>query len=672
MDALLRDLRYALRALRRSPGSTVLVILTLALGIGASTAIFSAVNRVLLRPLPYDDPSRLVFVGTTQGSRYPSYTSIPDFIDWKQRLTTLQGLAAAQVAGFAIVGEGTAERVSAARISPDFLSTLGVAPQLGRAFSAEEYRTGAEPVVLLSHSIWQRRWGGDPNVIGTTFSAEESRAGRGAFRVVGVTPADFQAPQVVLPGGAEIYMALPVDERAYARSRTSRSLRVIGRLKAGVSLEAAQREAGALAVAMAAQHVDANTSREGTLGIGVASLLGMTVGSAGDELLILLGASALLLLIGCANVANLLLARATGRAKEIAVRSALGARRGRVLRQLLTESTCLGVAGGIGGIVIAFAAVKAFRVVGPGDFPRLGEVCVDLPALAFALGLALITGMLFGLAPGHVSSRCEVSQTLREGTGRSSAAEGRTRLRSALVSAETALALVVLAGAGLLINSYLRLQSVELGFDPDDVSMMEIGLSRSYSSDEQRAAFFRELTDRVRAIPGVESVSSIVDPPIGYVMWAPPVVLEGPQEGEPPWIPAHMVGPDYFRTMGIRLLRGRGLTSGDDSGHPLVAVVNETMARELWPQGDALGRRIRLSPDPNAPWITVVGVANDIRQPSAASHRRGEASSTFPTLSMLGSPGTTSSCGRRLMLRRWRASCDKPSGIWIRLYRSMA
>ncbi len=217
-----------------------------------------------------------------------------------------------------------------------------------------------------------------------------------------------------------------------------------------------------------------------------------------------------------------------------------------------------------------------------------------------------------------------MSQALREGTGRSSAAEGRTRLRSTLVSAETALALVVLAGAGLLINSYLRLQSVELGFDPDDVLMMEIGLSRSYSSDEQRAAFFSELTDRARAIPGVISASSIVDPPIGYVMWAPPVVLEGPQEGEPPWIAAHMVGPDYFRTMGIRLLRGRGLTSSDDSGHPLVAVVNETMARELWPDGGALGRRIKLSPDPDAPWITVVGVANDIRQRSLASPRRSE------------------------------------------------
>ncbi|UCC73424.1 MAG: ABC transporter permease [Gemmatimonadota bacterium] len=624
IQVLQRDMRLALRTLRKRPAFTGLATLMLALGIGASTAIFSAVNGVLLRPLPYEDASRLVYIGTSWNSPQPTYTSVPDFIDWKERIRTVDGLAAATNTGFVLTGGGTPERIPAARITPDFFRTLAVAPWMGRFFSAKEHLTGAEPVVILSHGLWHRRWGGAPNIIGATIAAEDSRSGRGSFRVIGILPSGFQGPAAMQLQDTEIWMALPVDGMAYARSRTSRSLRVIGRLKPGIGIEAARQEINAVATAMAAEYPSAYTSSDGTLGIGIASLLEMTIGSTRTELLILLAASALLLLIACANVANLLLARATDRDKEVAVRSALGAARGRIVFQLLMESGSVALLGGIAGILIAISAVEAFRVIGPADFPRRAAVAIDPVALAFALGLALVTAVLFGLAPAILGSKSDLSQALKERGGKSSVTAGRARLRSILVAVETALALVVLAGAGLLINSYFRLQSVDPGFEAENVLMMEVGLGKSYSTDDQRAVYYRELTDRVAAIPAVASAGSIVDPPMGSVMWAPPVYVGGREGEEPPWVPAHMVGPGYFETLKIQVLRGRSFTSNDVAGQPLVAIVNETMARDFWPGVDPVGRRFTMSPRPGAPSVTVIGMVNDIRQFNLASPRQSE------------------------------------------------
>ncbi|UCC84651.1 MAG: ABC transporter permease [Gemmatimonadota bacterium] len=624
LDSLLADLRYAARALRANRRFTLVAALMLALGIGASTAIFSAVHGVLLRPLPYDDASRLVYVGTSWSSPQPTYTSVPDFIDWKERIRAVEGLAAATNIGFVLAEGGEPERIQAARVSPDFFTTLAVAPAIGRSFSAEEHLTGAEPVVILSHGLWQRRWGGDRTIIGATVAAEESRTGRGSFRVIGVLPSGFQGPAAMQLQDTEIWMPLPVDGAAYARSRTSRSLRVVGRLRPGADIEAARQEINAVAAAMAAEYPSAYTSSDGTLGIGVAPLLEMTIGSTSRELLILLAASALLLLIACANVANLLFARATERDKEVAVRSALGATRGRIVFQLLTESVSLALLGGTGGILVALSAVEVFRVIGPADFPRRAAVAIDPVALAFALGLTLVTAALFGLTPALLGSKSDLSRALKERSGTSSGTAGRARLRGILVAAETALSLIVLAGAGLLINSYFRLQSVDPGFDAENVLTMEVGLGKSYSTDDQRAAFYRELTDRVAAIPAVASVGSIVDPPMGSVMWAPPVYVEGRGVEEPPWVPAHMVGPGYFEALEIRLLRGRSITSHDVAGQPLVAIVNETMGKEFWPGIDPVGRSFTMSSRPGAPSLTVIGMVNDIRQVNLASPTQSE------------------------------------------------
>jgi putative ABC transport system permease protein len=596
----------------------------LALGIGASTAIFSAVYGVLLRPLPYEDASRLVYIGTSWNSPQPTFTSAPDFIDWKERIETVEGLAAATNVGFVLAEGDTPERLQAARVTPDFFRTLAVLPRMGRFFSPGEYVTGAEPVVILSHGLWQRRWGGDPNIIGTTIAGEESRSGRAAFRVIGVLPSGFHGPAAMQLQDTEIWLALPVDGSAYAGSRTSRSLRVIGRLMPGVSIETARQELNEVGTAMAAEYPSVYRSSDGTLGIGVASLLEMTVGSTSTDLQILLAASALLLLIACANVANLLLARATERDREVAVRSALGAARGRIVLQFLTESVGLALLGGIGGIFIASGAVEAFSVINLADFPRRTAVTIDPVALAFALGLALVTALLFGLAPAILSSKSELSRALQVRGGLGSLTSGRTRLRNALVAAETALALVVLAGAGLLINSYVRLQGVDPGFDGENVLMMEVGLGKTYSTDEQRAAYYLELTERIAAIPTVLSAGSIVDPPMGPVMWAPPVYVSAREGEQPPWIPAHLVGPGYFETLEIQILRGRSFASNDAAGQPLVAIVNETMARDFWPGMDPVGQRFTMSRSPGAPPVTVVGVVNDVRQGSLASPRQRE------------------------------------------------
>ncbi len=621
METLLRDLRYAFATVRRHPAFSGLVVLMLALGIGASTAIFSVVDGVLLRPLPYKEASRLVYLGTTWGAPdQPTFTSVPDFIDWKDRITTLERIAASQPTSLVLTGGGEPERVTAARISPDLLPLLGVSPALGRPFTSEEHVTDAEPVAILTHGFWQRRWGGDPAVIGTSFTG--SRRQTASYRVVGILPAGFKGPVALGLQEADLLLPLELDAPAYAGARDSRSLRVIGRLKPGISMEVARQEIDSLSAAMVAEHPEVNKWKDVTLGIGIVSLREMTVGRAEKELLILLAASGVLLLIACANVANLLLARTTERGREIAVRSALGAGRRRIFGQLLTESVFFSLLGCVAGIWLAMLGVEAFATVGPRDFPRMAEVGVDLRALGFAIGLTVITGVLSGLAPAILSSKGSVSEALKGRAGGRVSAGSRSRLRKILIVAETASALILLICAGLLVNSFLRLRGVDPGFDARNVLLMQVGLGPSYDSAERRAIFVRELIRRVGAIPGVRSASSIADPPLGGVMWSAGVRVEGGDPGDARISDTHMVSPGYFATMGIRLLRGRPFTWQDDAAHPGAAIVNQTMARELWPGRDPLGKRIRLSGSPDAPWYTVVGVADDIRQEMASSPQR--------------------------------------------------
>jgi putative ABC transport system permease protein len=608
VESIIQDLHFAIRTFIRNPTFTIVAVVTLGLGIGAGTAIFSAVDGVLLQPLPYDNPSELVFLGTTFDDPRPGWTSVPDFMDWKCRLTKLQSLAASQLDVLVLLGGEDPERLDMARVSPDFFSMLGAHPRPGRVFTDEEHKTGAEPVAILSHSLWERRWGSEPDMVGQVLATS-----RGSVKIVGIMPESFQPPMAMWLQDVDIWFPLEVDSAAYAESRGARSLRVVGRLETGVPHEVARQEVGSLARALADEHPEVYRWGIETIGIGMVPLLEMTVGDTDRDLLLLLASTGLLLLIGCANVANLLLARATHRSKEVALRSTLGAGRGRVVRQLLTESLFLAGLGGCAGVGLAFAGVRAFQILGPRDFPRLADVQVSPEVLAFACGLALLTGLLFGLAPAFQGWFGDTSASLKESGGKFTPGRRGTGLRTLLVITEIALALILLCGAGLLINSYVRLQSVDPGFRPEGLILTEVGLRSSYTSNDERARFIRELLDRARAIPGVQSAAAIADPPMGPVMWLPPVFTEGSEDREPPLVTTHLVAGRFFETMGIRLLAGRSFTSRDDDNHPGVVIVNGTMARRYWPNEDPLGRRIRLSRDPDKLWLTVVGVVNDIR-----------------------------------------------------------
>jgi len=612
-----QDLRYSVRSLWKRPGLMAVAILSLALGIGASTAIFSVVNSVLLASLPYESASRLVYVGTTWGdASEPTYASLPEYLDWKESLESVASLAASQPSSLVLTGGREPERVHAARVSPELFSTLGVRPMLGRMTMPEEHVSDGPAVAILSHALWTRRWGRDPSVVGKTFTAERGRSS-GSYTVIGVMPPDYRSPAVLGPVDTDVWIPLPMDERARAGSRGSRSVRVIGRLPQRTSIETARLEANDLAIEQAEMYPGANVFEGVTLGIGVATLSSMTAGRVEAELLILLGASGLLLLIASANVSNLLLARTTRRRRELALRAALGAGRGTILRQLLVESVFVSLLGGLAAVLVADIAVSLFTTFGPDDFPRLAEVGLDWQALGFALALALVSGILAGILPALFGSKHDLSSAIKETSSRSSAEKGQVRPRNALVVAETALATVLLIGAGLLTSSFLRLRDVEPGFDTAEVLLTEVRFGAAHSTNESRAAFLERLVRRVGEIPGVVSASSVIDPPLGYIMYRPGVRLERAPD-EPLISAAHLISPGYFQTMGIRLLHGRSFTWWDKSDTPLVAVVSESMAEELWPGSDPLRMRMRLS-GPNSPWVTVVGVVADIHQEDLAS-----------------------------------------------------
>jgi len=614
LDTLMQDIRFSIRGFRHAPAFMALAVLIVALGIGATTTVFSVVQGVLLRPLPYADSSDLVYLGTSWGDTVPTYTSRPDFIDWKERLTTVESLGAATLQTIVLAGDGDPQRVMVSPVSRDFLSALGVAPALGRAFVLGEFETGQNDVALVSHGFWMRYWGGTPDVLDQTITPEAGPEARESYRIVGVMPAGFQAPEVLGLAETEVWVPLPMDDGAYATSRTSRSLRVVGRLVSGITVDAARQEVAALQAAMIEEHPDSYSYGDRTVGIAIASLHEQTVGESGPALWTVFAATGLLLLIACANVANLLLARATQRNREIALRAALGAGRGRIVTQLLTESALLALTGGVVGMLFAFVGVRAFVAFSPVDFPRLATVQVDVGALSFAFALSLLTGLVFGYAPAVLGSRGALISTLKEGGNQVGFGRSSAFFRSSLAAAQIALALVLLVGAGLLVNSYARLLAVDPGFEADGLLLMEVDLGDPYPEGEQRAAFFAALLGNIESIPGVESASMVEYLLQDFAMWAPNVILEGADEETPPSFPAHVVGPAFIETMGMRLLRGRDFSTQDAGGAPPVVIVSESLARTLWSESDPVGQRMRISQSADAPWLTVVGVAADIRR----------------------------------------------------------
>ena len=604
---LLHDLRYAARIQLKNPAFTVVAVIALALGIGANTAIFSVVNTVLLRPLPYKDPERLVMVwedATKHG--YPRDTpAAANYVDWRDQNQVFEGMAAIADESFNLTGAGDPERLEGRRVSANLFPILGVEPQVGRVFTAAEDQPGSEHVVLLSYGLWQRRFGGDPGIVGKSLTLNGE-----SYIVVGVMPARFQFPSS--DDQAWVPIAFTQEQAA---SRGRHYLQVIARLKPGVTLAQAQSEMSTIATRLQQQYPESNTD----LGAAVTSLHEHLVGDIRPALLILLGAVGLVLLIACANVANLLLARAAVRQKEIAVRVALGAKRGRLIRQFLTESVVLSTLGGVVGLIVAYTGLLLLRSFIPENISQAREISIDLKVLGFTLLVSVATGVIFGLAPAIQAVRFNQSETLKEGGRDAATGGGGKRLRSVLVMAEVAISLVLLIGAGLLINSFLRLRNVDPGFRADNLLTMKIVLPEpKYEEFERRTAFYTDVVQRVQSLPGVRSAAVTTNLPLYRQGNSIGIRIEGrpaPPPGQELIVVTRIVSPGYFDTMSIPLLSGRKLSDQDTETTPNAAVISETMARRYWPNEDPIGKRIaagRIESDQD--WISVVGVVKDVRQ----------------------------------------------------------
>ncbi len=619
-----QDVRYGLRTMRRSPGFTAVAVVTLALGIGANTAIFSVVNAVLLRPLPYPEPDRLVTpVGVKNDPSARTNVSYPDFQDWRDQTQTLEALAA-YVNSTMLLRRDDAEPelLYGANVTADLFPLLRVRPVAGRGFTREEERPGAAPVILISYGIWRRHFNADPNVIGQQLNRGGASPGP---IVVGVLPEGFRFP--VQSGRTDFLRPLAPALGEYAQRRGAYSLRVVARLKPGATVEAAGGEMRVIGARLERQYPD-----EGfRLGARFISLHEAVVGDVRTPLLVLLGSVGLLLLIACANVANLSLARAASRHREIAVRAALGASRWRVTRQLLTESVLLVAAGSLLGGLLAVWGLGL--LVGAGgdartgfmfealDLPRLREVSVDWRVLAFTLMVLGVTALICGLMPALQVSRAELNEVLKEGGRGPATGSPRSRLRGALVVSEVALSLVLLVGAGLLANSFIRLRGVNPGFDPRQVLTTTLSISKiKYPEPAQQRAFFSGLLERVRDLPGVESAALIYPLPFGGSSTSNTFVVMGrptPPPADKPSANYRAVSPGYFRVMRMSLLRGRAFVEQDDSSSPPVVIINETFARRFFPGQDPLGERVvieragggREVQDPRE----VVGVVGDVR-----------------------------------------------------------
>jgi predicted permease len=599
LETLFQDLRFAGRMLLKNPGFTAVAVLTLALGIGANTAIFSIVNGVLLQPLPYPHPEQLVVVARTAPRfDHPVPVSGPNFLDWRARATQFQFLAGFDGRGFTVMFGNEPENVLGAAVSSDFLSVLQVAPILGRNFLEPEERTGHDRVALIGRAFWKERLGGDPKWLGRTLTINGQ-----PFVVVGILPANFR--YVMMPR-AQIFIPLNLEKT----SRGENFMSVIGRIKPGVSLRQAQSEMDSIARALEKQY-PADNAEQGAIVIPMLSRVGARIREA---LLIMLAAVGLVLLIACANVGNLLLAQGLRRRDEIAVRSAFGAGAGRLVRQCVTESVLLGLLGGALGLLFGYYGLQAFRVLNPSDVPRLEEVRINLPVLLFSFGISIFASILFGLAPALRVSRVNLADALKEGSTRATSGAERGLVRKALVVTEIALSLVLLAGAGLAVRSFMNLLSADPGYDSRN--LLTFYLSPQIRKAAQAENFYRQVLERMSGIPGVYSVAMARSiPPGGEEVDGPVITSEHPDvdPNRAPDIVYNPISPNYFRTMRLPLLAGREFSGTDVHGASPVVIFNEAAARSLFPGENAVGQRVKLGADNLAAWWTVVGVVTDER-----------------------------------------------------------
>jgi predicted permease len=598
METLFKDLRYGIRSLLKRPAFTAVAVITLALGIGANTAMFSVINAVLLRPLPYKEPDRLVWMNETGPEVANRSVSYPNFVDWQARNTSFEAMSPFRGWSATMMGTDQPLDLNARIVGADYFKVMGVAPLLGRSFTLDDDKPGANPVTILSYGFWQSQFAGDQNIIGRTIILDDR-----TYSVVGVMPQTFQHQ-----GPPPLWLLMGPQNWKERDVRTGGN--VIGRLKQGVTIEQARAEMNSIAQQLLREHPVANA---GAYRVNVISLQESVTGNVAPALLILFGAVALVLLIACANVANLLLARAATRRKEFAVRAALGATRARIIRQLLVESLLLSLAGGAFGLLLASWGTAMLARVAHETIPRLEGLRLSYRVLGFNLLVSLLSGIVFGLAPAWRFSKAELQETLKDSSGTTSERAGK-KLRSSLVVAEVALSVALLVGAGLLLKSMLRLANTDAGFEPRNVLTMDLKVSRNrYSGKGERARLFQQILDRVQTHPGVEAATLSASLP-GFEDWTTDIAPEGHaplRRGELINVDWSIVSADYFKTMQIPILKGRTFTRDEDAQGKPVVLIDENLARRFWPNEEAVGKHIGYdSPTSHE----IIGVVKEVKR----------------------------------------------------------
>lgn len=593
METLFQDLRFSLRMQRKNPGFAVVAVITLALGIGANTAIFSVVNAILLRPLPYSDPDRLVVL--LHDGRNPS--SPGNFFDWKRDNHVFEEMGASEAWTPNLTGIDMPRELPGLHVTSDIFMTLGVKPLLGRIFTPDEDQVGKDHEVILSFPLWQQQFAGDENVLGKIVQLNGE-----PYTIVGVMPRGFRfAPFWATK--ALLWSPLPLNPADHGRV----SLRIFARLKQGVSIEQAKADFATVSTRLEAQYPGTNKD------VTVTPLNDKVVGDVRPALLLLLAAVGFVLLIACANVAHMLLARATARRREIGVRTAMGASRTRILCQFLSESALLAVIGGIAGVLVAMWGLRVVLASAPAEITNFGAIELDGRVLIFTLLISIITGMIFGLTPALQGFALNSVESLKEGGRGDGSSRRSSRARRLLVTSEFALALVLLAGAGLMIRTFSALQAIDPGFNPHHLLTMVVSTAGAKDASAGRAAFFQSALDRVRALPGVTSAGAINHLPLGGDVWGFPFKIEGrpaPKKGTEPVAIYRVVLPGYFRAMNIAMQRGRDFTQSDNQNAPQVVIINEYLARHYWPGEDAIGKRLMVYGSHS--WATVVGVVPNV------------------------------------------------------------
>jgi putative ABC transport system permease protein len=619
----LQDIRYGFRMLIKRPSFTIIVVLTMALGIGANTTIFSAVDAVLLNPLPYQDPDRLVAVWETNRQLGPEMwdrneVAIGNFRDWRSQNQVFDQLGSLFYADVNLTGSSEPEQIKSCVVTTNFFQVLGIKPMIGRSFLPEEEKPGSPRVVILSSGLWERLLSSDPNLTNKSLTLNGN-----PVAVIGVMPPGFD---LQFPTNMRVDMWLPLRMDSSFVDRNDHFLYALARLKPGISRDRAQSEMNLIATQLQQQYPETNAQK----GVNIVSLRKQVVGKVESYLYLLFGAVVFVLMIACANVAGLLLARVTARHKEVAIRIALGANRWRIIRQLLTESIILSVLSGLLGLLFAYAGIKLLMALTPPDVPRLHEVGLHIPVFLWTLVISISTGVLFGLAPALQASKPDLNEALKKSAGRNQGGFQRGGLRNLLIVSEVAVALLLSVGAGLMIKSFVRLQQVSPGFEANKLLTMNIALPRQkYAQPQQANAFFDQLTEHIKTLPGVKSVGGIDPLPFSnsnvstsfLVEGAPAVALaDRPDVGE------RAVTPTYFETMGIPVLKGRSFTAQDRDNTPHVIIVNEALASRYWPNQDVIGKRLGFEDDPSKQsWREIVGVVGNVKHYGLEAEAKPEA-----------------------------------------------